>query len=57
MGDRQAKRLGQVFARAERSLAAYANDVAVATDPRAVVPERCLVFELLGDVPEFGTQR
>ena len=52
--DRQAKRLGQVFARAERSLAAYANDVAVATDPRAVVPERCLVFELLGDVPEFN---
>ena len=52
--DRQAQRLGQVFAMAERSLATYASDVSVAADPRAVVPERCLVFELLGDVPEFN---
>lgn len=52
--ERQAKRLGQVFAKAEKSLATYANDVTVASDPRAVVPERCLVFELLGDVPEFN---
>ena len=52
--DRQAQRLGQVFAKAESSLATYASDVTVAADPRAVVPERCLVFELLGDVPEFN---
>lgn len=52
--DRQAQRLGQVFVTAERSLAAYAEGVDVALDPRAVVPERCLVFELLGDVPEFN---
>ncbi len=52
--DRQAQRLGQVFANAERSLASYASDVSVAADPRAVVPDRCLVFELLGDVPEFN---
>lgn len=52
--DRQAQRLGQVFAAAERNLAAYASDVSIASDPRAVVPERCLAFELLGDVPEFN---
>lgn len=52
--DRQAQRLGQIFVKAERSLAAYAEGVDVAADPRAVVPERCLVFELLGDVPEFN---
>jgi len=52
--DRQAQRLGQVFAKAERSLATYASDVSVSADPRAVVPERCLVFELLSDLPEFN---
>ena len=52
--DRQAQRLGQLFVNAERSLASYAEGVDVAADPRAVVPERCLVFELLGDVPEFN---
>ena len=52
--DRQAQRLGQVFAKAERSLSDYINGIDVAGDPRAVVPERCLVFELLGDVPEFN---
>lgn len=52
--DRQAERLGQVFTKAETSLATYANDVTVAADPRAVIPERCLVFELLGEVPEFN---
>ena len=52
--DRQAQRLSQVFATAERSLASYASDVSVAADPRAVVPDRCLVFELLGDVPAFN---
>lgn len=51
---RQAERLGEVFAKAEQSLATYADNVAVAFDPRAIVPERCLVFELLGDVPEFN---
>lgn len=53
--DLQAKRLGEVFVKAEKSLAAYADNVAVASDPRAIVPERCLVFELLGEVPEFNT--
>lgn len=52
--DRQAQRLSQVFIKAEQSLAAYAEGVDVAADPRAVVPERCLVFELLGDVPQFN---
>lgn len=52
--NRQAQRLGQIFVRAEQSLAAYAIGVDVALDPRAVVPERCLVFELLGDVPKFN---
>lgn len=52
--DRQAQRLAQIFTRAEQSLATYADGVDVAADPRAVVPERCLVFELLGDVPEFN---
>lgn len=52
--DRQAQRLGEVFSKAEHSLASYASDVSVAADPRAVVPDRCLVFELLGDVPEFN---
>lgn len=51
---RQAQRLAQVFTRAEQSLATYAQGVDVAADPRAVVPERCLVFELVGDVPEFN---
>lgn len=32
----------------------YADGVDVVSDPRAVVPERCLVFELLGDVPKFS---
>lgn len=52
--DRQAQRLGQFFIKAERSLATYADDVEVTADPRAVCPERCLVFELVGDVPEFN---
>lgn len=52
--DRQAQRLSEVFTKAEASLATYAADVSVAADPRAVVPDRCLVFELLGDVPEFN---
>ena len=52
--DRQAQRLGQAFVEADRGLSAYADGVDVAVDPRAVVPERCLVFELLGDVPEFA---
>lgn len=52
--DRQAQRLGQVFAQAETGLAAYAQGLNVSADPRAVVPERCLVFELLGDVPQFN---
>lgn len=52
--DRQAQRLGQLFTKAERSLATYADEVEVTADPRAVCPERCLVFELVGDVPEFN---
>jgi hypothetical protein len=52
--DRQAQRLAKVFTDAEKSLATYADGVDVAADPRAVIPERCLVFELLGDVLEFN---
>lgn len=52
--DRQAERLRQVFDRAEKNLKAYVSDMSIAADPRAVIPERCLVFELLGDVPEFN---
>lgn len=51
---RQAQRLANVFTKAEQSLATYAGGVNVVADPRAVVPERCLVFELLGDVPKFN---
>jgi Subtilase family len=51
---RQAQRLGGFFVKAEQSLATYAADVTVAEDPRAVVPERCLVFELVDDVPMFN---
>lgn len=52
--DRQAQRLAKVFTDAEQSRRAYAAGVDVSIDPRAVVPERCLVFELLGDIPEFN---
>lgn len=52
--DRQAQRLGQVFVQAQRNLISYAEGVDVASDPRAVIPERCLVFELLGDVAQFN---
>jgi len=51
---RQAQRLSEVFEAAASSLAGLDQGVDVASDPRAVVPERCLVFELLGAVPDFN---
>lgn len=52
--DRQAKRLGKIFEDTASALAGFEQGVDVAADPRAVVPERCLVFELIGPVLEFN---
>lgn len=52
--DRQAQRLGEVFQKAASALAGLEQGVDVAADPRAVIPERCLVFELIGPVAEFN---
>lgn len=52
--DRQAQRLGEVFQNAASALAGLEQGVDVAADPRAVIPERCLVFELIGPVSEFN---
>lgn len=52
--DRQAQRLGKVFEDTASALAGLEQGVDVATDPRAVVPERCLVFELIGPALEFN---
>jgi hypothetical protein len=52
--DRQVKRLGKVFETAAQQLLDFEKGVEVAADPSAVVPERCLVFELIGPVVEFN---
>lgn len=52
--DRQAQRLGKIFEDTASALAGLERGVDVAADPRAVVPERCLVFELIGPVLEFN---
>lgn len=50
----QASRLGQVFDRAAAVLLDFERGIEVAADPAAVVPERCLVFELIGPVYDFN---
>lgn len=50
---RQIERLEQTFQKTSEDLAKAAQGVDIAVDPRAVVPERALVFELLGPVTGF----
>lgn len=49
----QVKRLGEKFDKAASGLESFEKGIDVAIDPRAVVPERALVFELIGPVAEF----
>ncbi|MEH6461713.1 S8 family peptidase [Chitinimonas sp. JJ19] len=52
--ERQAQRLGEVFQNTASALDDLAKGIDVASDPRAVIPERCLVFELIGPVQKFN---
>lgn len=49
----QARRLGQVFDKTAKELLGVETGTEISTDPRAVVPERAIVFELIGPVAEF----
>jgi hypothetical protein len=49
----QIKRLGSIFDDAAASVLEVERGIEVSTDPRAVVPERALVFELIGPVAKF----
>lgn len=51
----QAKRLGTKFDGLAKSIDDWEKGAEVASDPRAVVPERALVLELIGPVAEFET--
>jgi hypothetical protein len=52
--DRQAQRLGKVFEGAAKALDDIKAGIAVSTDPRAVAPERCLVFEVTSPFVDFN---
>lgn len=52
--ERQAERLGAFFDRAAEDALKFEQGIEVSSDPSAVVPERCLVFELIGPVAEFN---
>ena len=52
--DIQVKRLGDKFEQSAKGIADIERGVDISVDPRAVVPERCLVFELIGQVPDFN---
>ncbi|PAJ86376.1 hypothetical protein DF156_20970 [Burkholderia ubonensis] len=49
----QSKRFEETFQAISRSVEAWENGIDVSTDPRAVVPDRALVFELIGPVEAF----
>lgn len=51
--ERQAERLGAKFDSVARSVMQMERGIDVAADPRAVVPERALVLELIGPVADF----
>lgn len=51
--ERQAERLGAKFDEVARSVLQTEKGINVAADPRAVVPERALVLELIGPVADF----
>ncbi|MDO9204145.1 S8 family peptidase [Methylotenera sp.] len=50
---RQRERLSKTFDDAAKSIADWEKGAQISVDPRAVVPERALVFDLLGPVAEF----
>lgn len=50
---RQGERLSKTFDNAAKSIEDWEKGVQVSADPRAVVPERALVFDLLGPVRDF----
>jgi len=50
---RQVERLGEKFESISSTLGDLARGIDVSTDPRTVVPERALVFELIGPVKDF----
>lgn len=45
--------LGDVFVGIEKTVDAWIENPLVETDPRAVIPERALVFELIGSIEKF----
>lgn len=49
----QIKRLGAFFDQTTRSLDSFEQGIDVSFDPKAVVPERALVLELIGPVADF----
>lgn len=51
----QTEKLGATFDDIARAAEAWGKGVDVANDPRAVIPDRALVFELIGPVEKFET--
>ncbi|QDC44771.1 S8 family peptidase [Methylophilus medardicus] len=51
--EKQGQRLSKTFDTAAKSLAEWEKGAKISADPRAVVPERALVFDLLGPVADF----
>lgn len=49
----QSKLLSKSFDTAAKSIGDWEKGVEISSDPRAVVPERALVFDLIGPVAEF----
>lgn len=50
---RQGERLSKTFDNAAKAIEDWENGAQVSADPRSVVPERALVFDLLGPVGDF----
>ena len=50
---KQLARLGERFESAVASVESFTTNVQVAADPRAVIPERALVLEIIGTVDKF----
>lgn len=51
--EKQARLLSRSFDAAAKSISDWEKGAHVSSDPRAVVPERALVFDLIGPVAEF----
>ncbi|MBS7776802.1 S8 family peptidase [Acidovorax sp. CCYZU-2555] len=49
----QLERLGRTFEAATQSLVDFTQNAKIAADPRAVIPERALVLEIIGPVDKF----